>query len=226
MVGCPVRNRAWILPRYLECLLNLEHPGQELEFCFIINDCDDETPEILEQFVEQETGRVKLIYKNLGRTDRHIRGAYSFARLAILRNCLIEAFLDSKCAYLFSVDSDILVPSDTLRRLIDDNCDIISAPVCNGHELGDMSIYNVLARNSNGYLVHIRDFPRDRIFPVDCTGAAYLLKRRVLEDPSIRYSSQMGAEDIGFCRAALDREFKIYCDGRLECVHTMREKRI
>lgn len=226
MIGCPIRNRAWILPRYLESLQRLEYPGQGVEYCFIINDCCDETPQILEQFAQRETGRVKLIYQNYGTTHGHLRGSYNLTHLAALRNRLIQAFLNSECAFLFSVDSDILVPPETLRRLIDDNCDIVSTLVCNGHELGDESIYNVLVRSQNGYYVHLRDFPRDRVFRVDCTGAAYLISRRVLENFAIRYSSKRGAEDIGFCHAAAEKGLKIYCDGRLECTHAMREENV
>lgn len=224
MIGCPIRNRAWILPLYLESLQALKYPEAKIEYCFIINDCSDQTPLILEHFAEQKAAGVKLITINYGSEKGYRRGMYDFSRLAALRNHLLNAFLQSDCEYLFSLDSDILAPPDTLTRLIEDNCDIVSALVCNGHELNDQSIYNILRRNHEGKLVHWRDFPRDRIFPVDCTGAAYLIKRAVIASCGVRYSSEQGAEDIGFCSAAAQKGLGIYGDGRLECVHMMHEK--
>ncbi len=223
MIGCPVRNRAWVLPLYLQALQTLEYPETKIEFCFILNDCTDQTPLILERFAREHAGRVNLLTINFGLNKGYRRGMYDFSRLAALRNHLLNAFLQSNCERLFSLDSDILAPPETLARLIQDDCDIVSAPVCNGHEMGDKSLYNILIRDIRGELVHWRDFPRDRVFPVDCTGAAYLIKRAVVEKYGVRYSSHQGAEDIGFCEAARQQGFGIYCDGRLECTHLMRE---
>lgn len=223
MIGCPVRNRAWILPRYLQHLKKLEFPSEKIEYCFVINDCVDETLDILESFAYEQSSPVKLIRINFGQNQGHERGNYSFSRLASLRNLLLNGFLDSACDYLFSVDSDILLPPSALRCLLEDNCDIVSALVCNGHELGNQKIFNILSRK-NGRWMHLLEFPRDRIFQVDCTGAAYLIKRGVIEAYGVRYSTAMGAEDIGFCQSASSKGIKIYCDGRIECNHIMREE--
>ncbi len=224
MIACPVRNRAWSLLYYLTALKRLAYPKSQLEFCFIINDCIDGTPQILENFAREEKGRVKLIYYNLGQEYGHRRGQYSLWRLAQLRNRLLEAFMDSDATHLFSVDSDILVPADSLSILLQDDCDIVSALVCNGEEVGDSTIYNILTKDASGNLVYYRDFPRDRVFPVDCTGAAYLIKRKVIESMGIRYSAKEGSEDIGFCRQAQEKGAGIFCDGRIECIHLMREE--
>jgi len=223
MIGCPIRNRAWILPQYLECLQNFDYPHQNIEYCFIINDCSDKTPQILEQFAFEQSVPVRLITANLDSKRSHVRGAYKFSHLAVLRNLLLYSFLNSNCQYLFSIDSDILASPDTLSRLLEHNCDIVSVLVCNGHELGDEAIYNILNRTEDGRFVHLREFPRDSIFRVDCTGAACLIKRRVIESCKVRYSSNLGAEDIGFCQAAARQGIEIYCDGRIECTHIMNE---
>lgn len=222
MIGCPVRNRAWILSRYLEHLKRLKFPMRKIEYCFVINDCVDETPDILETFADEQSSPVKLIRIDFGHNQGHERGEYSFFRLAKLRNLLLKGFLDSDCDYLFSVDSDILIPPSALRCLLDDDCDIVSALVCNGHELRNKKIFNILNRE-NGKWMHLLEFPRDQIFQVDCTGAAYLIKRRVIERYEVRYSASLGAEDIGFCQSACSKGIKIFCDGRIECTHVMKE---
>lgn len=221
MIGCPVRNRAWILPRYLEHISRLEYPRDKLEYCFIINNCTDDTRQILEDFARKQSIPVKLVIADFQDKAGHTRGNYSFNRLAWLRNILLSEFLKSSCGFLFSVDSDILVPPDVLSKLIEDECEIISALVCNGHQVGDKQIFNILNKSKDGTFIHLKEFPRDRTFQVDCTGAAYLIKRKMIEDMGIRYSAEFGAEDIGFCEAAREKGIKIYCDGRLECIHVM-----
>ena len=225
MIGCPVRNRAWVLPAYLKHLHELQCDDYSVEYCFIINDCTDETPQILHDFAAKQSRVVKLITADSTRAIKpgFVRGSYNFSHLAWLRNILLKEFLKSDCTYLFSVDSDILVRSNALLTLLEDNCDIISALVCNGHQLGDTNLYNILQKSADGSLVHIKDFPRDRVFAVDCTGAAYLIHRRVIADLGVHYSAQWGAEDIGFCEIARQKGLKIYCDGRVECIHLMDE---
>jgi glycosyltransferase involved in cell wall biosynthesis len=225
MIGCPVRNRGWILPRYLQCLDNLIYPREYIRFGFIINNCTDETPAILERYAALHPGQVDLVYSRLSSGGLHHRGSYNFKNLAALRNQLIALFLESDGDYLFSLDSDILIPPHSLQQLVDDDCDIVSMLVCNGHEVGDSGIFNILDHKPGSW-IHRRDFPRDRVFPVDCTGAAYLIKRMVLKEHGVRYSARWGAEDIGFCQDALSKGLKIYCDGRLEGEHVMQEKTI
>jgi len=238
MIGCPVRNRAWILPRYLEHLKRLDYPKGLLQYCFVINDCTDNTAELLEDFAADPAIRARLIYTDTmvpsfqlsfspaaspqSKKPDHRRGTYSLSRLADLRNAILQAFLASDCQYLFSVDSDILVPSQVLMNLMISDCQVVSALVCNGHQLGDQRIYNILQRVGDHY-EFIREFPRDRLFPVDCTGAAYLIRRDVVEEYGVVYSAEKGGEDIGFCERAALQGIKLYCDGRLECQHVMAE---
>ncbi|NLG32123.1 MAG: glycosyltransferase [Syntrophomonadaceae bacterium] len=223
MIGCPVRNRAWILPRYLECLCRIEYPKDLIEFCFIINNSIDNTENILQHFARDNSSPVRLIKVDIAEEYAHKRGFYSFKHLAFLRNLLLNEFQNSACQFLFSVDSDILVPPHSLSRLIQNQCDIVSGLVCNGHHLNDSRIYNILNWTDNNRLQHVKDFPRDRLFPVDCTGAAYLISRNVVEGHGIRYSHLMGPEDIGFCMEAAKKGVKIYCDGRIEFIHVMDE---
>jgi hypothetical protein len=225
MIGCPIRNRAWILPEYLKSLTSLDYPAACLRYRFIVNDCIDSTLNILRTFADEHPHQVKIVTQDWGirRTNSHLRGYYCLNHLARLRNQLLEAFLASDCHYLFSVDSDIIMPASSLKQLLADECEIVSALVCNGHEIGNASIYNILRRTADNRWVHILDFPRDRIFEVDCTGAAYLIKRNVIEDYGIRYSAFQGAEDIGFCREAGLLGLRIYCDGRVEGEHRMNE---
>jgi len=132
MIGCPVRNRAWILPAYLDCLKKLVWPDRLIEYCFIINDCIDQTADILEQFAKGQTAPVRLVSADSQKKFAYARGEYSFSHLADLRNMLLREFLHSECEFLFSLDSDILAPPHSLTQLIAGGYAIISCLVCNG----------------------------------------------------------------------------------------------
>lgn len=222
MIGCPVRNRAWILPFYLKAMQALNYPRVKLQYCFVLNNSTDRSQEILEAFARQNN--TAIVVCDQEKPQGVERGYYSLANLASLRNTLLSQFLESGADYLFSVDSDILVPADSLSRLVANNRDIVAMLVCNGHQVGDPGIYNILRQVDDSY-EFIRDFPRDRIFPVDCTGAAYLIKRRVIAR-GVRYSADGGGEDIGFCQQAREMGFQLYCDGALEADHIMHENQL
>lgn len=204
-IGAPVRNRAWVLPRHLEALLNQD--GIEKEFCYVVNDCDDNTQEILEHY------GINYVIHNLGKTYGHIRGQYSIRNLAILRNRLIKEFLQSDCDYLFSVDTDVIIPKGSLKRLIDNDKDIVS-----------MVIRNHPSFMAHNIMVNGRHLPLipEGLIPVDVTGAVYLIKRRVIE-AGVRYDYHVQGEDVAFCEKAKKLGFEIYCDTRLKPIHAYAE---
>lgn len=220
MIGCPVRNRAWILPRYLEALEAMDYPAHLREYCFIVNNCVDDTEAILRSWALKNPSQVKILRMDLKNPGGEKRGEYRFKNLAYLRNLLLNQFLLSDCTYLFSVDSDIIVPPHTLSDLISHKCDIISALVPNGKWFKERQAFNILRKEKNGGYVHIKDFFREQLLEVDVTGAAYLIHKRVIEK-GVRYSDIYGAEDIGFCEEARRLGFKIFCAAYLKCEHVM-----
>ncbi len=223
LIGCPIRNRAWILPEYLQCLENIDYPPDKIKFCFIINDSIDDTEIILKEFSRRSLSQVQIVNTPASNNKGHRRGAYRLDQLAKLRNLLLEKLFQSDCEYLLSVDSDILVPPFILKQLLSRNCLIISALVCNGHHINDETIYNVMQRSPAGNYQYIKDFPRDTVFRADVTGAAYLIHRSVVATYNVYYSAKKGAEDIGFCEEARARGIQIFCDGTIECRHIMNE---
>ncbi|MGE5404942.1 MAG: glycosyltransferase [Candidatus Saccharibacteria bacterium] len=219
LIGCPVRNRAWILPSYLDALLNLNYPEELCEYAFIVNDCVDDTLRVLQDFALNCSSPVHLIVKDLGAKTRTSRGGFNVNGLVVLRNELLKVFLKTKCTHLFSVDSDILVKSESLRRLLELDLAIVSALVRNDHHLGNLRYFNIL-QVTDGHLIPIRDFPRNQVIPVDCTGAAYLIKREVIE-AGVGYTKHPQGEDAGFCEEARKLGFTIWCHTGIECEHVM-----
>jgi len=219
LIGCPVRNRGWILPRYLRSLLELEYPQHCIEYAFVVNDSTDDTLGILQEFARSSISPVHITIKNMGSRRPSSRGAYNIGNLAILRNILLQIFLSSECSHLFSVDSDILVTPDSLSALLRLNLPIVSLLVRNDHHLGDLGYYNISQLQGDHYRP-VQDFPRGGVIQVDCTGAAYLIQRGVIE-MGVRYYPHRQGEDVGFCEDARARGISIWCHTGVEGSHVM-----
>lgn len=219
MVGCPVRDRAWILPRYLAHLCRLRYPRELLSLCFVVNDSTDGTHDLLQQFAEAHRGeyrRVKLVVfdqgaiKDARRRDVRLQ---IFSTLASARNRLLEELTDED--YLFSVDSDVLVPPEALAALLACRKDIVAARVWNDRA---RTAPNFLCRGSRWYL-HPATFPEHELFEVDVTGAVYLLSREVARQ--VRYGYHPQGEDVYFSEQARKAGFRLWVNPEVHCEHVL-----
>lgn len=225
LIGCPVRDREWILPRYLQCLSDLDYPQNQIEYAFIVNDSTDNTLRILQEFAHRSSSPVHITVKDMANRHSSSRGAYNIDNLAILRNSLLKIFLSTKSSHLFSVDSDILVTPDSLKELIKLDLPVVSFLVRNDQHLGELGYYNI-SQLQGGHYRPIQDFPRNSLIPVDCTGAGYLIQRWVIEEKGVRYHPHRQGEDIGFCEEARAKGIGIWCHTGLEGTHVMLKQDI
>lgn len=201
--------------------MELDYPQDCIEYAFVVNDSTDNTLAILREFARTSISPVHITIKNMGNRRPSSRGAYNIGSLAILRNILLQIFSSGQCSHLFSIDSDILVTPGSLKELLQLNLPIVSILVRNDHHLGDLGYYNI-SNLQGGHYRPIQDFPRGCVIPVDCTGAAYLIQRGVIE-MGVRYYPHRQGEDIGFCEDARGKGFTIWCHTGLEGNHVMIE---
>lgn len=229
VLGCPVQNRAWVLPYYLKHIYELDYPKKDLTLWFLVNDSKDATLQILEEFAKlhkEEYGKIEIqndFYgfhpdnRNKGRSSR------SFHQFTYVRNKWVEGLKKLNADWVFSVDSDILIPSNCLKKLINNDKDICSMLVNNmAHPRGyGRDCTNVLAKTATKY-THILEYPQDTVFECDVTGAAYLIKRAVFNNTLYQFHPQ--GEDVGFCINACKNGYKIWCDSTLKPFHIMNDK--
>jgi FkbM family methyltransferase len=130
--------------------------------------------------------------------------------------------------YLFSVDSDIAFPPDTLARLISHNKDMVSGLYIQ-RKPGE-HILEVYEHNGRGGVVNI---PYGKIAGMglveiaSCGFGCVLVKGEVLraiDYPHFVYHSAIDhvntiSEDVDFCRKALNKGFKIWADTNIKCQH-------
>lgn len=207
-VGCPVRNRAWILPEYLEALLRINYLPDEghkpiLQGIFLVDSSVDDTLPILLEATPEST----ILICNDAHAPGHRRGEYGrdqYAHLAAVRNRFIELFLsETTSKYLLSVDSDVIVPPhivEHLVRLADDRT-VVAAAISNveGAALDGRTPGNFLV-DVGGLAVHPPAYPLSGVLEVNVVGACALIPRALLE-AGVRYAPHPQGEDVPFCQA-------------------------
>lgn len=216
LIAAPIRNRSWILSEYLYFLSRLDYPKEKIAFHFILNDSSDSSAGILadwETAHEKEyryirISEVNLDYPHDWGEDRVVtaeamlnRQNKTYKSLSVLRNLILDfAWLDIGAEYLLSVDSDILINSDIINKLLATGKDIVAGLISNGN-----ANYNFMPLTG-----HRNILPSDGLFEVTTTGAVMLISRKVFVNKLIRYSPEKTGEDEGFCKSARTQGFKSY----------------
>lgn len=122
LVGCPVRNRAWILPDWFDHVeAAAERAGVTAGYVFALSTQDPSADVVLDQALRRR--RAQMIVptddvEDLGADERHWNHD-RFRHMTRVRNLLLDAVrLLAPDAFL-SLDSDVLLHPDALGDLIE-----------------------------------------------------------------------------------------------------------
>lgn len=239
------RDRSWILPQFLQCILDLDYPKEYISIKTIINDSIDDSDRILYKFQKEHKDEYKdinITTYNLGTPvyngSEGERGKIEYTltkmknttytvykNLAKLRNSLL---LKVKSDYAFNIDTDILFKPDTLNKLLEHNKDYVSALICNGHmiakkdnKINPYCYCNIMNKTEGGYK-HIIDYDDKGLLPVDLTGAIMLLSNRLCKS-NAKFGFSVFGEDALFCESAQSLGFELFCDTDVRCSHIMNK---
>lgn len=208
-IGCPVRDRAWVLPEYLAALNAIDHAPKQ--YVFLENDCTDGTPQILREWVADSP---LMMTRVDGASVGHTRSEYGrdgYAHLAAVRNRFLELVAATRADYLLSIDSDVIVPPDVLTTIL---------PLANQQTIVGVALSNIPGKpldgrlpgnflvDRAGSLVHPYRYPLAGAMDVDVTGACCLIPMSAIR-AGVRYGPHPQGEDIVFCRDATARGFRI-----------------
>ncbi|MGG1650423.1 glycosyltransferase [Paenibacillus sp. NRS-1775] len=224
-IAAPIRNRAWILPSYLQRIIDIEYPKEKMELLFVVNDSDDKSFDVLNSFKKEN----KHTYKNIridtynrnapaDKRDLNIRNNFIYDNLSKLRNYIMSKV---KTDYLMFIDTDILVQPDIINNLLKHKQDIVSSLIWNGYITRPDKPYlypNIMKVNSNGYFEHIVNSQvknaslllSPSLLKVDLTGAVIMLSRKVYK--TVKYGFHPQGEDAYFCKMAQSKGFELFCD--------------
>jgi len=148
-------------------------------------------------------------------------------RIDQVRNLIAKWVKDGNYDYLFSVDSDISFPKDTLKKLLSHDKPMVTGVYCQRLPDRKLEIYRY---NSFGnmYNVQLSDLPTDKIEEIDgCGFGCLLIKREVFESinyPHFEYLMNTDmtiklSEDVDFCMKAKSVGKSIWVDASINCDH-------
>ena len=130
--------------------------------------------------------------------------------------------------YLFSVDSDIVLPQDSLVKMLHHNVDMVSGVYIQRKK--DVEIVEVYRQNAWGGVSNV---PLESLYPaglheIDGCGFGCVLVRsdviRKIGYPQFEYHSAIDhkdtvSEDVDFCRKAKQTGARIFVDSTIICDH-------
>lgn len=224
-LGCPTRNRQWVIYDYLEAIRHIQYPKDSIVLNFLVNDSTDNTEQIIRDFISRMAPAYKRAFVDVIKTgtipdsrDSATRTVI-YSHLASMRNKWTQ-MRNGDEDYILSVDSDIIVHPQIINRLLDAKKDICSALISNDIA-GRSRYFNILRFNGNS-IQHLQPQEPRGLLKVDITGAVYLIKSSVLNNQEICYGYDQGGEDIYFCRKCREFGVEMWCDTSLELEHRMK----
>ncbi len=144
------------------------------------------------------------------------------------RNNISDYALKHGYDYLFSVDSDIVLPSDALEKMLSHDRDIVTGMyiqrIPGTHTL---EVYGVTPGNGRAQIPYKLLKDRGLVEVAGCGFGCVLIKRRVLEGvpkPHFVYREALDhkntvSEDVYFCMKATDNNYTIWVDTSIKCDH-------
>lgn len=216
LVGCPVRDRAWVLPQWFEYAhRELEAADVDWSWCFAVPDDDEGTVDELVAGADRHGGKLHLVVRDeppLPEVEPGLLRSWTndrFEQMTAARNALLAEVRGSEPDFFWSIDSDILAAPGSLRRCLERIAD---------REFGAAATKVFMCATGThwpnfGWLPAHHGFVRRNetgCFPVDVimgykvmTPAAY----------SVDYRFDRNGEDIGWSKNCRDAGVKLGWDG-------------
>lgn len=146
------------------------------------------------------------------------------------RNKIVEAALEGEYDYTLMVDSDIVLPQNTLKIFLSNPCPIIMGlyPKKNTKS-GETNVFKDNGKDYKERYLY-SDLPEDPRFTVKGGGFGCTLIHsevlRQLEYPYFHYLiykyGEFLSEDLYFCSKARGAGYTIWADSRVRCGHVVR----
>lgn len=174
-------------------------------------------------YEEAETSRIRAIQYTVGRGFKLGTKNITGANVAKNRKRGAESALELNSRWTMFIDDDMVLPEDTLIRLMEADKDIVSGFCVSRRPPFLTAAY---MHDKRTFYRNLTEWPDDTLMEVDAVGAACLLVRtevfRNIKKPWFHFydnwESSMG-EDLFFCRRAQRKGYKIWLDTGLIIGH-------
>ena len=229
VLGCPIYDRAWILPQWLACIEQQDIGLENLGFVFIGAPEDKETHDILFEFQEKhpELRCFDLTIDEKEEHRSHPEGQRSWPRerykaMARMRNLLLARVNVHRPDRFLSLDSDMLLENPrTISELAQ-----ITAVVDAASPLAYMTFQGIRFPNfmswvtvPGGKAARLYDYPIGQLFKVDVIMATVMMNKLVYENTLYEWHRQ--GEDLGWSTDCFRKGFRLYSASYLYVPHIM-----
>lgn len=132
LIAILARNKAHVLPQFLNCLNLLEYNKKLITLYINTNNNQDNTQAILQEWADDHKEEYKNILfeahhvKDLDATKPHDWNAQRFKILGSIRNRSLQVAQEHACDYYFVIDCDNFIAPATLRTLLAKNKPIVA----------------------------------------------------------------------------------------------------
>jgi len=191
LIGIPVRDRAWILPEYLDKIRSLDLTDVEVYYVFIVDHSTDNTLTILESKTKNWENCSIIVWAgdeipadSPKHDHKHRQECGIYSRLKELREIIRLKAVELGVDYLFSVDSDVLVEPDCLQRLLAHELDFVYPTSVDSQSEGVVTAWRLKGDPNNPWskvgLRWVRIKDAVGVIPVFYCGCAFLVSSKVL----------------------------------------------
>ena len=168
--------------------------------------------------------------------------------IELARNGIVMEALKNNCTHVLMVDDDNPIPSDTLEKFMEDDKDIVIAPILsrNPNSKGVHDLCAFYKKEVDGVKLYenIEQFKDDGfLHKIDGGGTGCMLikievlaklfsiykermferTRDVFEKPIVvdgkEYTERTMSEDVQFCERAIEAGFEVWLDSRVKPLH-------
>jgi hypothetical protein len=215
VIGTPVYEREWILNEWYQSIIDQDYQG-DITLIFGLSSGEDETEEIIDEMAFK-FDTVCLNCDDLPKFKDRASGRFEV--LAKIRNRILCEVRDLKPDFFLSWDTDIILPPDSLRKLIEADKDMIG-PWVGLSPKGD--IPNCGHWDERGQIFRRKlpittEYPQQGLTQVDTVFACSLMKPVVYN--SCYYGYHRGGEDYFFGLEMMRRGLESWLCGDIVGIH-------
>lgn len=233
IIGCPIYDRAWILPLWLDAIQKQSINLSDVGFVFAAAENDTSTIDILNKWksFNNQIELFDIFYPQNVNHFSHEDGTRhwtisKYENMVNLRNQLLSRVRSYQPDYFFSLDSDIIIKNPSTIELlvahIKDGADAVN-PLMFMTPAGSMFPSVMTWESEPGGKAH-RNFgyPLGTYFKADVIMAAKMMSKDVYNNVSYEIHAQ--GEDLGWSSNCAKQGFNLYCASYIYAIHVMHKR--
>ncbi len=217
------RNKAHVLPKFLECIEDIDYDKKSIVVYINTNNNSDGTTEVLAQWTDDHKGAYAHVefdpHENVllhdTTTNPHTWSPPRFKVLGEIRNKSLRKTIEYKCDYYFVVDCDNFIEPCTLKDMIAEDKPIV-APMLTAMPDKNSNYSNFFTDiTANGYAKYKSNYTkyleREEVgtFEVPVVHCTYLIKKEYI--PKLSYLDEtVHHEFVVFSKCARENNISQY----------------